>query len=265
MATPKAKVGEAAPAKAAGEGPAGQAAGESTPGTPAPTAEPTQSSEACQKILTDIGAGDRAALESFSSQTRARILGTPTGMRLVSCLAVAEDDSRFCDALPEDRKAECLQDREVMRELKSLPKEGLKPHIIHKLCMQGSPKAECDKIKAAMTSGDAGKCKDVADASFRTFCEGLASGDAKKCDALPRDSSNGPDRGLCAAFVTDDSSRCRKDSPDCIKLAQTFATAKKEGLEGFRTSDPAVAAARKGKEACAPLVAELKRLCDEAQ
>jgi hypothetical protein len=45
-------------------------------------------------------------------------------------------------------------------------------------------------------------------------------------------------------------------------LANTFATAEKEGLEGFRKSDPAVAAARGGKEACAPLVAELEGLCD---
>jgi hypothetical protein len=251
----------AAPATAAAAPAGGKV--EPTPAQEPPeaTLEPTQPPDSCRKTLADLGAGDRSALELFPPQKRAQILGAPAGMRLVACLAIAQDDSRFCDALPDERKIECLQDREVMGELKSLPKEGVKGYLIHRLCVQGSPQAECDKIKAAIDTRDAARCKGLADSAFQAFCEALASGDVKKCDPLPRDASKGPDRGLCAAYTTDDSSHCRKDSPDCIKLAKTFATAKKEGLEGFATSDPAVAAARQGKAACAPLVKELESLC----
>ncbi len=190
-------------------------------------------------------------------------MGSPAGVRLIACLTVAGNDNRSCDALSAEQKAQCLSDREALRELKEIPKEAIKGHVLRRLCVQGFPEAECDKAKAAITAGDAAKCEGLQDSSFRTFCESVASGDAKKCDALPEASSGGPDRATCIAFTNEDGRHCKKDDSDCVKLANSFAAIRKQGLDGFQGDDPALIAARGGKQACAPLAKELESLCDD--
>jgi hypothetical protein len=232
-------------------------------GTPGPTEQPTATSEGCKKILRNLAPGGLSALNSVAPQKREAIMGSPAGVRLMTCLAVAGDDSHSCNALSAEQKAQCLSDQEALRELKGMPKEAMKGHLMYRVCMQGSPEAACDKLREAITAGDVAKCGDFKKASFRTFCEALASGDAKKCDALPEDASDGPDRGTCAAFTSEDGGKCPKDSPDCVKLANSFAAIKKQGLGGFQESDPALTAARGGKQACAAIAKELESLCDD--
>ncbi len=271
MATPKGvaeapkatpKVEATPPAAPAGQSGTPQA----TPkveGTVGPTEKPTQTTEACKKTVASVVSGGLPALDALSPHKRGAILGSPTGVQFITCLAVAGDDAKLCNALPEKAKAECLESRESLRDLKAVPKAGLKARVIYRLCVQGSSKEECAKIQTAITEGDAAKCKGVSKEGFRTFCEALATSDVKRCDPLPEAAPDGPSRGLCAAFASEDPRHCPKDSGDCARLTNSFATMKKQGLEGFSKSDPSVAAARSGKKACEVLVPDLANLCDD--
>ena len=252
--------GAAPAAKAPDATPAGAAAGQSgttpkTDATAGPTTAPTTNATAaaqCKNVTTKLSAGDSSALQSMSSDQRI------AAMNAAICLALADDNSRYCDALPADKKSECVDQWKFVRELKGAPQGNLKALTLHHLCLKNGAKADCDKVRDAMTAADASKCKGISNPQQGVFCGALATGDAAKCSGLPE----GADRELCAALATDDPARCPKDSTDCPKMVGSFAKVKKEGLQG--TNDPRMAALRNGKAACQPLMADLERSCMSA-
>ena len=229
--------------------------------TPLPTAEPTLNPTAaaatCKNVAAKLGVGDLSVLESLPPDLRTALLLKPTLVNLFICLAIADDNRRYCDALPEERKGECVDQWELVRELKAAPEGTGKTQAIYHLCRKNSPQADCDKVREAMTTADAGKCKGVSKTQERVFCTALATGDATKCNGLPE----AADRDFCAALSTDDARRCPKESTDCSDMVRSFAALKKEGLEGAQAIDPRLAAVRKGKQACAPLSADLEHVC----
>ena len=254
--------GAAPAAKAPDTTPAGAAAGQSgttpkTDATAGPTTAPTTNATAatqCKNVTTKLSAGDSSALQSMSPDQRV------ASMNAVICLALADDNSRYCDALPADKKSECVDQWKFLRELKGAPQGNIKALTLHHLCLKNSPKADCDKIRDAMTAADASKCKGISNPQQGVFCSALATGDGTKCSGLPE----GADREFCTALATDDPARCPKDSTDCPKMVGSFAKVKKEGLQGAQVNDPRLAALRNGKAACQPLMADLERSCMSA-
>jgi hypothetical protein len=245
-----------APAKAEKAADAGaQPAADS--GTPGPTVEPTRDSAALAKSCATLGSGDLSALDSLEKEKRQGLVGTPQALHALTCLAVAANDKRPCEALEDEGKKRCLDQLSTFGDLKDLPKEGVKAALLHRMCLAGSSKADCDKIRDAMTKKDAAGCASLGAAEMREFCSALVSGDASKCKGLPE----GEERGRCEAYATDDPSRCAKDSVDCRNMAGAFAKVKKDGLAGLGDIDPGAVAATKGKDACAPLLAALATAC----
>jgi hypothetical protein len=177
-------------------------------------------------------------------------------MNLLICLAIADDNGRYCDALPADKKGECVDQWKFIRELKGAPQGNIKALTIYHLCLKNSPKADCDKMRDAMTSADAGKCKGVSNPQQHVFCTALATGDGTKCAGV----AEGADRDFCVALATDNPAKCPKDSTDCPKMVGNFAKMTKEGLQGAQ-GDPRVGALRNGKSACQPLMADMERRC----
>lgn len=230
-------------------------------GEAAPTAEPTPSAEVCKAAVAKFGGGDRAALDGLPPAQKASLLGSEAGGRVLACLAVAENDDTFCESLPDDRKQECHLNREMLGDMKDLPKEQLKAYVMHRLCLQDGTAAECGAIEAAIRSRDASGCSAITDRSRQIFCEALATGDAAKCGALPVGTDDG-NRGVCAALASDDPKRCPKDAGDCARLVGTLATMQAKGLGGLAKNEPGLAAAREGRAACAPLVGQLQAACE---
>jgi hypothetical protein len=255
-----------APAKPAG-GQAGQApTAELTPkeeATVDPVAEATATAVAatCKKTVADIGSSGPAGLQSLSEEKRSALLRGPAATSLFMCLATAGDNTRYCDPLPEPGKTDCAERVKLARELKAMPKESVKAYLIHRSCLASSAKADCEKVKEAMTAGSATPCAGLSNASMRDFCTALATGDPGKCAGL----SDGAERAHCEAYASDDPGRCPEDSRDCRNLTRAAAALKKQGLEGLQDIDPAVAAARRGKQACAPLLADLEEFCRETR
>lgn len=201
---------------------------------------------ACEKAVTALGSGDLSAMKSLPPETRAALEREYTehyGLAEVfSCLAVADDDSRYCDLLPNPEKDGCLSQRQFIHGLKALPKGAsalpLVDARLYQQCTSVLSKADCGKMQEAMTTRDAAKCK-----------------------GLPDDLSI-----LCDAVVTGNASRCPKEGDDCSRTVALVAKLNKDGLEGLRVDSDLevfVAAARDGKPACAPLLALLKRSCSQ--
>jgi hypothetical protein len=151
-----------------------------------------------------------------------------------------------------------LERLKQVEEVKNVPKEKVKSHLIYESCITDGKKAECEKMRDAIAATDAGKCKDLSSPVFRAYCAALASSDPAKCKPLPA----GEERGRCEAWATDDASRCPKDSVDCQNMARNFAGFKKGGL-GAVEGDPVAAAAAKGRDACKPFIAAVERVCVE--
>jgi hypothetical protein len=242
------------------------AATASVPGSPAagsaaPVASPTPAAEAaCKKALKSLGAGDRSAFKSLPPETQAALArnGGEASLLAFTCLAIAEGSTSYCDSLPEEFKRKCTERLQLVSELKGLPKDELKPHLLRHVCMgTGGSKADCDKLRVAVATHNTAKCSNLPPPWGGGFCVALASGDAATCNKAPDPSK----RDGCIALVTDDPSRCPKDAPDCVSMASSFADFKKGGLDAAGKGDPIIAAARKGKKACAPLLARLEQVC----
>jgi hypothetical protein len=232
-------------------------------GTPeaeqAPEADAKASlADACKKAAADLGSGD-LSLKALSSEKREALVQDQKAGKVFTCLAIADDDKSHCDHLAKQQKEECLTQWEIARELKGVPKERAKSAIIYRACVANAPKAECEKVRDAIVSGDATKCQGLSKGLSPDFCGALATGDATKCDALPA----GGERDACPAYVTDDPKRCPKDSGDCPLVVATFAKLRKEGLGGLQDIDATLAAASKGRPACTTLLSDLERFCVE--
>jgi hypothetical protein len=226
--------------------------------TPKPTVDPKAAEEACKKAVATLGSGDVSSVEALPESERMALLTGPTGVRVLTCLAIAKDDKSRCDLLEGDAKKACLDQWQVGRELKNVPKEKMKGQLLYRTCASNSGGANCNLLREAVDSGNADKCNGLEDAARRAFCAAVASGDVKKCNAVPE----GPQRAYCAAFTTDDASHCPKDIPDCIAMARGFAALKKGGgLEGFQDIDATIAAASVGTKACNALLSELEKSC----
>lgn len=225
--------------------------------TSAPTPDPTEVSKTCAKAVAGLLAGDTAAIDSLPSENRTGLTTTPAALHAYTCLAVASGEKRYCEALEGENKGKCLDQLKMVGELKDLPKERVKPEMLHRMCVASSAKAECDKLRDAVAAGDAAKCAGLGNAVMKDFCAAMASGDATKCQSVPE----GEERSRCEAYTADDPNRCAKDSVDCRNMAGAFAAVKKQGLAGVADIDPGAAAAIKGKSACEPLLSALQAAC----
>lgn len=222
-----------------------QAVTPSPAGSPMPDAKGA-AEDPCEKAVTALGSGDLSAFKSLPPETRAafeRAYREHYGLAEVfSCLAVADDNSRYCDLLPNPEKDGCFSQRQFIHGLKALPKGAsalpLVAARVYQQCTSVLSKADCGKMQEAMTTRDAAKCK-----------------------GLPDDLSI-----LCDAVVTGNASRCPKEGDDCSRTVALVAKLNKDGLEGLRVDSDLevfVAAARDGKPACAPLLALLKSSCSQ--
>lgn len=249
------------PAAATGEG----ATAESTPqdeATPDAAAQATATAvaSACKKTVATLGAGDLAALKPLTKEQKAALLAGPSATRLMTCLAVAGDSDRYCESLPGDAKRDCGESVKLARDLRKMPKGDEKAFVIHRLCLAGSVKSECDQARKAILASEPAECGGLVNVPLRLFCTAIASGDAAKCGGL-----QGDERMVCEAYASDDPGRCPKESVDCQNLTRTFAAVKKDGLAGVRDIDPAVIAVRGGKQACTPLLADMEESCRAAK
>jgi hypothetical protein len=253
----------AAPENPAGEaGEKGAAEADETPGltgTPEPTVDPKAAEEACKKSVAGLRTGDFSALEALPENERNALLSGPTGVRVLTCLAIGEDNKSRCDLLEEDAKKACLDQWNLGSELRKVPREQMKAQLLYRACVSSSGGADCELLREAVGTGDAAKCKDLKDASRRTICTAIASGDAKKCDGVKESA----ERAYCAAFATDDATRCPKEATDCIAMARGFAAIRKGGLDTFRDIDATIAAATLGTKACGALLDEAQKSCSK--
>lgn len=253
VSEPKAGAGGTAAEKAGGS------AAQATPGgAQTPQVDADALKTACKQAVTDLGTGD-VGLKALPDTKRTTVIQHQSATRLFTCLAIAEDKSARCDALPKQGKGECAAQFQVARELKGVPKERVKAQLIYRSCLPNAAKADCEAARDAIMAGDPAKCKGAKGVN-PDFCAALASGDAAKCGAL-----QGAERDLCSAYVTEDPKRCPKDSGDCQLVVSTFAKLKKEGLDGMQDIDPTLAAVSKGKAACAPLMSEFEKFCATVQ
>jgi len=206
----------------------------------APSAFSGEAAEAGCKAVESIGTGDAAVLMALPPEPRAAL--ADVGLDdFASCLAVAEDNSHYCESLPALGKDHCLAEWKMVHEFKALPKGAsvlpLVASRFYEQCSSQFPKTVCDQMQEAMTTGT-----------------------AAKCNGLPQ-----PLGPMCEALVTGDASHCPSDGEDCRRNVTIVAKASSEGLEGFRgDSDPAILlAARTGRPACAPLFAKLQNSCGQ--
>jgi hypothetical protein len=251
-------------------GPAGAAA--STPAPPEPDADPEADAEAaatakaevtesvCSKNVAALSAGKMAAVNALKPEARKTLLQGKNAGAIAACLAVASGDSGFCNLLPKEAVAGCVDQAKIAKELKGVPNEQLKFAIVSRACRGNESAADCDKALAAMKSGDAAKCKTFAKVQMSAFCAAMATGDATQCQPL----TNADERGVCVAYATNDPSKCPADAADCILMTKTFAKLAKDGLAGMSDVDPSLAAVSQGKEACAPMLADMEKACNDA-
>lgn len=259
---------DTAPAKEQPEQ-AGEGAGEGAPAeeaaedavTPEPTVDAKAAEEACKKAAAGLRTGDASAVEALDETQRKALLGSSTGVKALTCLAIAADDKSRCDLLEDDAKKACLDQWKLGRELKGVPKEEVKAQLLYRTCVSNSTGVNCDLLRDAVKSGDPERCKDLDDAARRAFCAAVAGGNIKECGNVPE----GAERAYCEAFATDDASRCPKEAPDCIAMARGFAALKKGGLEGFKDIDATIAAAAMGTKVCDGLLGELEKSCSSEE
>lgn len=225
--------------------------------TPDAAAQATAAAVAtgCKKAIGDL-TRDPAGLKSLSKEEKAALVQAPMARDLLTCLAVASDDARYCDLLTGNEKQRCAGQRKDLRELKGVPKEQVKSATIFKVCSTDGDKGDCEKLRAAIAANDAAKCSGLPD-KMMPFCQALAGSDASKCQGMPA----GEDRSTCEAFASDDASRCLKESVNCIAIAQSFAAVKKDGLGGVAGIDASAAAVVKGKDACTEYATGLEKFC----
>jgi len=259
---PTVSANSAAPAPPPGEKGAGGGlpAAAETDKTPQPVAAPTVDLKAaCKKTVATLGSGDLSAVEALPSDKRGAFLQDSKTGKVFACLAIADDNKRYCEALPQERRDECLHQWQLLHDLKSQPKASLKSILLYQSCLSHEAKEDCEKLREAITAGDDAKCKAMSKAPSRDFCAAVATGDAKRCQGLPQ----GAQREYCTALATNDPARCPKESEDCTTLVRGLA--KKKGLEGFQDIDPTLAAAAKGRSACTALLATLEGSCAAEQ
>jgi hypothetical protein len=259
-AAPKAPAGgpgQSAPAGAAGITP--QAV--PTPDAAATAAAGKEAASACKKTVAEIASDGPAALKSLTPEKRDALLQGNAATDLFMCLAIADGNASYCEALPDPGRTQCAGRLQLATELKEVPKEAFKAHLIYRSCVENSAKADCGKVRDAMVGRTGANCEGLSNASLRDFCTALASGDAAKCKGI----SDRAERAHCEAYASDDPSRCPSDSKDCKNLAGAFAAVKKQGLDGVGDIDPAMVAVSKGKQACTPLQVGLEKSCAEAR
>lgn len=237
------------------------AADKATPAavTPAAEAEPTIDMNSvmddCRKAIKKLGAGDAKALDSMDEEWRNSLMKRPAAASAMACLAVAENDEKFCQALPSKSKEKCLQQHKLLGGLKDVPKEKLKARLVFAMCSENSPTSECELVRDAIASSDADKCSGVSKDNV-AFCKALATGDASHCKGLDEET-----RATCSAYALDDPKHCPSDSTDCRNMAEAFATIKKKGLAGLGDIEPGAVAAASGRDACSGILEKLAKDC----
>jgi hypothetical protein len=236
--TPGAPAGVAAPPGAVAPAVTPAAAMSPTSGPEAEaTAKAKRAAEAaCKKVVAAVGTGDLSALKTLPAEKRAALEKESGVSKIVSCLAVADGNSRVCGSLPKSEEQDCVKNVQLFQELKSPPKSGAPPTLLVTAmvqnCMEAFSKAECEKMRDAWMTRDASKCK-----------------------GLPKELSDG-----CAAVATGDPSRCPQGNPDCQNLIKV----QKEGLKALPMKEAINKAAVNGKrEECRVLQTELEERCSE--
>jgi len=231
----------AADAPAAGDVPptagAQTPAPEVSPPVP-PTQAPPAADSPCGKAMAGLLAGDPNALTVLSDAQRKAVVEYGRAPLAFSCLAIADDKEAYCAVLAKAGKASCTNNWRLVHDLKAQPAGAdALPFIaeqFHHQCTTEFSKAECDKFKAAIGSGDAAKCKGVPAAID----------------------------GLCAALATGNDSLCPKDDADCRKTTAAVNKAKKKGLAAVDLGDPILSrAATNGRAECKPLIDDLALRC----
>jgi len=225
-------------------------------------AQPTQgvlvTTASCKGAVASLRSGGAKSFEAMAADQRAAILQSPLAVDVLTCLASADNSPSYCTALPVEGKEYCTATTALARHLKAGTKEELRSQVLHFYCVRsGKPQAECDKGLRIMSSGDAEKCKELSNELEQKICAGLIKGDAKVCDQLTKPD----DRTGCAIILTGDAKHCPKDSKSCLYNAGLMKAMSTKGLEGLQETDPALAAAHKGKEACTALLTAAERAC----
>lgn len=211
---------------------------------------------ACKKALAGLAAGDLSALKSLPPETQTALVQGQTAWDVFRCLAVAEDSTGYCDVLPKEMIGKCVKHYNLVRDMKTLPNESLKAQIMYHICLSsGITPTDCGRLREAITSRNAALCSGLPKPWETQTCPALATGDAKACEGA----SEPVRRDTCAALATDDPDRCPQGATDCVNMVRDFVLMKQGGLGAAR--DPSVAAARKGREACAPLLTKLESSC----
>lgn len=248
--------GAAENADGAGAEPTAAATGEAAE---KPTPDPAMA-QACKQAVAKLAKGDTKALSATSSGGGRSLAENGASEPAVTCLAVAIGNVRICDALADPAKKACAAHAQDVADLKGLPKEAIKAQVIYGLCMSGEPKQEkavCEKARDAVKSGKAEGCAAFSKPSDRDLCAGIATGDASKCSAL----ADADQRDFCAALATDDAKRCPQGSDHCRTMISTIVALRKGDAKEVEPLDPILAAAKGGKQACAPLLAKLEKDC----
>ncbi|HYD47576.1 MAG TPA: hypothetical protein VEB21_04480, partial [Terriglobales bacterium] len=224
-----------------------------------PTAPPVidaAAAERCKEAVQALANGDAAALQVLPPAQRDGLQNDPLVWRMLTCLAAADNNARICDSLPGDNKEACVGQVELSQELKAEPSdtpEGFKAVILHRACRQFAPQAGCEGVREAIKTNDSSKCSGVGAGVFRNLCEAISAADPQKCDGIEAEDA----RALCTALASNDASRCIANDDYCKTLVGGAAAIKDRGLAGLQNFDPTIAAARKGREACAPMLALL--------
>lgn len=212
----------------------------------------------CGKRLDKLAAGEVTALDSFDEKRRQALLIQQPASKAVSCLAVAEQNEKFCNLLPKEQKNGCVDQVKVMGSLKGASKDELKARMIFAACSGGKDVvvANCKIVRDAMLAHDVGKCSAMPK-GWGPWCAALAASDASKCKEIADEAM----QALCAAYAANDAKRCPEDSEDCRVMVKGFSAVADKGVAGL--GDPSAVAAVEGKKACADAVAELKKGCSE--
>jgi hypothetical protein len=220
-------------------------------------------SAACESAVKALGAGDAKPFEALPKELASGLTQNLAAPGAFTCLAVADGNTKPCDALAKEAKQSCVEQAKFLLELKGVPKEAMKAQIVQRICLQEGSKADCAKLRQAIVARDAALCGQLSTAEGawgrEGLCPALASGDPAKCSVDPE----GEKRDTCAAMAADDPKRCPKGGADCVAMVGNFAAINKGGIAGGGV-DPTTAALSQGKKACAPLLADLQKACASA-
>src|SRR5262245_40345409 len=69
--------------------------------TPAAATDATKTADSCRTAVAGLGSGDVSALQHLSADQREGIVQGPIALKAFQCLTIADDNSRYCDALSE--------------------------------------------------------------------------------------------------------------------------------------------------------------------